>query len=93
MDEKEFDKKYMNDPRFLGFAIFQEPNVITLNSPTPMEIDEVVPFSLGEDKKHTHARVIKCEYDEEIKMYKITFELGTPLSFPPSHCAISSRGE
>lgn len=93
MDEKEFDKKYMNDKRFLGFAIFQEPNLITFDSPSPMEIGEVVPFSMGEDKKHTHARVFKCEYDEEIERYKITFELGDPLSFLPSRCIISSRGK
>ena len=92
MDEKEFDQKYMGDKR-LDFAILQEPNVITFNWHEPMQIGEVVPFSMGEDKKHTRAKVIKCEYDKEIKMYKITFELGTPLSFPPSHCAISSRGK
>lgn len=92
MDEKEFDKKYMNDKR-LGFAIFQEPNLITFDSPSPMEIGEVVPFRAGEDKIHTEARVVKCKYDKEIERYKITFELGTPLSFPPSHCIISSRGK
>ena len=59
-------------------------NVVTFNCPNPMEIGEIVPCRIGEDEKHTRARVIKCDYDKEIEMYKITFELGTPLSFSHS---------
>lgn len=80
MMEKEFLEKYV---------AFKPTNVVTFNWPHPMEIGEIVPCRVGEDEKHTRARVIKCEYDKEIEMYKITFELGEPLSFPPS----SSRGK
>ena len=71
MTEKEFlEKNLAIKPR----------NTVTFNCPHPMGIDEIVPCRIGEDEKHTRAKVIKCEYDEEIDMYKITFELGIPLS-------------
>ena len=66
------------------YVAIEPTNIVTFNWYEPMEIGEIVPCRVGEDEKHTRARVIKCEYDKEIERYKITFELGTPLSFPPS---------
>ena len=66
------------------YVAIEPTNIVTFNWHEPMEIGEIVPCRIGEDEKHTRARVIKCEYDKEIERYKITFELGTPLSFPPS---------
>ena len=57
---------------------------VTFNCPQPMGIGEIVPCRIGEDEKHTRARVIKCEYSKEIDMYKITFELEVELLFSPS---------
>lgn len=71
------------------YVTIEPTNIVTFNWHEPMEIGEIVQCRVGEDEKHTRARVIKCEYDKEIEMYKITFELADPLSFPPS----SSRGK
>lgn len=91
----------MEEDFYRKYVAIEPTNLITFDWPHPMEIGEVVPVDLGTDalaslgtsKKYTRARVVKCEYDEEIKMYKITFELGDPLSFLPSRRIISSRGK
>ena len=75
MAEKELLEKYVD---------IKTTPTVTFNCPIPMGIDEIVSCRIGEDEKHTKAIVIKCEYDKEIDMYKITFELGIPLSFSHS---------
>lgn len=84
MAGKELLEKYVD--------IKTQPTV-TFNCPNPMGIGEIVPCRIGEDEKHTIVKVINCEYDKEIEMYKITFELGDPLSFPPSECIVSCSGK
>lgn len=75
MAEKELLEKYVD--------IKTQPTV-TFNCPNPMGIGEIVPCRIGEDEKPTRAKVIECEYDKEIDMYKITFEIGIPLLFSHS---------
>lgn len=89
----------MEEDFYRKYVAIEPTNLITFDWPHPMEIGEIVPVDLGADalaslgtsKKYTRARVIKCEYNKEIEMYKITFELGDPLSFPPSRFGIPSR--